>query len=972
MQFEHPGWLMVLALLVPVVWWSRGARVSLGPVRGIVVPALRCLLITALVLALAEPVILRSSNDLTVAVVLDRSRSINPSELDAAVDWVQQATADRGETDRLAVVHAARDASVVMMPDANGHIGIESVQGRTDASDLAEGVEYAKGLLPDVGAHRILLVSDGNETAGSLLEAASRAADAGIPIDVLPIRYERGGEVMVERLIAPADIRPGDAVDLRVVLRSQTTASGRLTLFRNGVPVPMNQGSTLDVTLEPGLTVVPLRAPATGGAMERYEVIFEPDAGTLDARTTNNTASAVSLNAGQGRILLVSDGEEGLERLAGVLRRRGMSVEAGGVDRILGGPAALAAWDAIVLVNLPRWSVPDHVDGELATWVQEGGGGLLMTGGPTSFGAGGWIGSQVAEILPVGLDPPAERQTRRGALAIILHSCEMPRGNYWGRKVAESAIEALSSLDYVGIVEFTNRGGQTEWAYPMQVAGNKRGALQAAASLSYGDMPTFGTAMRLALGSLESVEAGQKHVIIISDGDPQPPPPELLDRYVGAKVSVSTVMVGGHGTAMDRRRMNAIATITGGRFYDVQNPSQLPGIFIQEAQVVSRSLIQEGVFGPTWSGPGGGPLPAVAMEAIGALPPIGGYVLTESRGGLARASMIVPTEQADDPLLAWAHQGLGRVAVFTSDLGSRWAGLWANWEGEVPLWESTISWLMRPADDGLLTMTLREGDDGEVVVDIEAIDQDAGFLNFLQTQAVVMGPGGVSEPVTLKQSGPGRYHGQFSMADAGENAPVSGGGWVVGVRYQGVHPESGEAMQGWVQEAVIQNWPDEDRAVRSNDVLLAQVAERSGGRVLSMDEDPALVRIFDRAGLKPVAGQRTVWGALAILAAILLLVDIAVRRIVLDTQRRRVLSRRAAGMASSGVSSASVAWKQVKANVATKRASQSEPTQQPRPQQPPPDELQADKTVSELDDPQSTLSHLRAVRKRLRDQEGDQ
>ena len=45
-----------------------------------------------------------------------------------------------------------------------------------DASDLAEGVEYAKGLLPDVGAHRILLVSDGNETAGSLLEAASRAA----------------------------------------------------------------------------------------------------------------------------------------------------------------------------------------------------------------------------------------------------------------------------------------------------------------------------------------------------------------------------------------------------------------------------------------------------------------------------------------------------------------------------------------------------------------------------------------------------------------------------------------------------------------------------------------------------------------------------------------------------------------------------------------------------------------------------
>ncbi|MBT5382829.1 MAG: hypothetical protein HOL13_08320 [Phycisphaerae bacterium] len=972
MLFEHPGWLMVLVLLAPVVWRSRGARVSLGPVRGVVVPVLRCVLIIALVLALAEPVILRSNDDLTVAVVLDRSRSIMPTELDAAVDWVQQATVGRGESDRLAVVHAARDASVVMMPDANGQIGIEVVQGRTDASDLAGGVEYAKGLLPDAGAHRILLVSDGNQTAGSLLEAASRAADAGIPIDVLPIRYERDGEVMLERLIAPSDIRPGDAVDLRVVLRSQDAARGQLTLFRNGVRVPMGQGNTLDVRLEPGLTVVPLRAPASGGAMERYEVTFEPDVSTKDARATNNSASAVSLNAGQGLVLLVSDDGLGLERLAALLRRRGMSVEAGGVDRITGGPTALAAWDAIVLVNLPRWSLPDHVDAELATWVQDGGGGLLMTGGPTAFGAGGWIGSRIAEILPVGLDPPAERQVRRGALAIILHSCEMPRGNYWGRKVAESAIEALSSLDYVGIVEFENRAGGTEWAYPMQVAGDKRGALRAAASLKYGDMPTFASAMRLALNGLDGVEAGQKHVVIISDGDPAPPSAELLDQYVAAKISVSTVMVGGHGTPMDRRRMNVIATATGGRFYDVQNPKQLPGIFIQEAQVVSRSLIQEGAFEAVWSGPGGGPLPAIAMDSIGALPSIRGYVLTEPRGGLARVSMVVPTEQADDPLFAWSHQGLGRVAAFTSDLGNRWTGLWAGWEGEVSLWEHTISWLMRPADDGLLSMTLREGEDGEVVVDVEALDEDAGFLNFLQTQAVVMGPGGVSEPLSLKQSGPGRYRGQFSMADAGENAPVSGGGWVVGVRYRGVHPESGEAVQGWVQDAVIQNWPDEDRAVRSNDSLLAQVAERSGGRVLSMDEDPTLVRIFERTGLKPIAGQRTVWGALAILAAIVLLIDVAVRRIVPDAQRRHVLARRATALADTSVSSASVAWKRVKSRAATRRASRSEPKQVPPPSPSQSNDAKVDKPVDESDDAQSTLSHLRAVRKRLRDQEDEQ
>lgn len=968
MQFEHPGWLLLLVLLAPVLWYSRGARVSLGPIRGVIVPALRCLLIAALVLALAEPVMLRSSDDLTVAVVLDRSRSIADSELDAAVQWLQEATLDRGQSDRLAVVHAAREAAVVVMPDAHGQVGIEAVQGRTDASDLGGAVEFAKSLLPDAGAHRILLVSDGNETTGSLLESADRASEAGIPIDVLPIRYERGGEVMVERLIAPADIRPGDAVDLRVVLRSESPTTGRLVLLRNGIPIPMRDGAGLDITLEPGLTVVPLTAPAGGGSMQRYEAIFEPAAGSGDMRSTNNRAAAVSLHAGQGRVLLVSEGGQGAERLAGLLGRRGLAVEVGGVESIIGGPTALAAWDAIVLVNLPRWSLPDHVDGELAAWVRDGGGGLLMTGGPTAFGAGGWIGSEVAKILPLGLDPPAERQMRRGALAIILHSCEMPRGNYWGRKVAEAAIESLSCLDYVGIVEFENRSGGAEWALPMQIAGDKRAALHAAASLKYGDMPSFETAMQRALRGLEGVSAGQKHVIIISDGDPQPPPPSLLDHYVAAKVSVSTVMVGGHGTAMDRRRMKAIATVTGGRFHDVQNPSQLPAIFIQEAQVVSRSLVQEGTFSPQWQGPGGGPLPAGAIDAVGGIPGVEGFVLTESLGGLARNAIVIPTEQADDPLYAWAHQGLGRVVAFTSDLGTRWTRSWSGWEGEVPLWERTVSWLMRPRDEGLLSLRLRAGEDGEVVVDVEAMDADTGFLNFLQTQAVVMGPGGVSESLDLKQTGPGQYRGSFRMSGAGGGGGA-GGGWVVGVRYRGARPDSVDPVEGWVQGALVQRWPDEDRAVRSNEVLLSQVAQRSGGRVFSMDEDPTRVRVFERAGLPSTSGQRSIWSLLAVLAAVLLLIDIAVRRIVPDKQRRHILARRAAGLGGAAADSASVAWKQVKAKAAPRRIPPP-PPQRARPPMPTGSKpaAQPDEEASRED----TMSRLRAVRKRLRDPEDDQ
>ena len=77
-----------------------------------------------------------------------------------------------------------------------------------------------------------------------------------------------------------------------------------------------------------------------------------------------------------------------------------------------------------------------------------------MVGGAESFGAGGWIGSPVSEILPVDMDPPQKKQLPKGALVLIMHACEMPQGNYWGQQVAIAAVNTLSRLDLVGILAY--------------------------------------------------------------------------------------------------------------------------------------------------------------------------------------------------------------------------------------------------------------------------------------------------------------------------------------------------------------------------------------------------------------------------------------------------------------------------------------------------------------------------------------
>ena len=90
----------------------------------------------------------------------------------------------------------------------------------------------------------------------------------------------------------------------------------------------------------------------------------------------------------------------------------------------------------------------------------------------------------------------------------------------------------------------------------------------------------------------------QKHTIIISDGDPSPPTPELVKQFIAEKISVSTVVINPHG-GVDISGMQALAGATGGRHYMVMDPNELPSIFIKEAKTLKRSMIQNTTFVPS-------------------------------------------------------------------------------------------------------------------------------------------------------------------------------------------------------------------------------------------------------------------------------------------------------------------------------------------------------------------------------------
>ncbi len=879
-QFDEPVWLMLIPIgWALTLWIGRSSLSGMGTMSRRLALVARLLVIAFLAGAIARPHWRDEAKNVTTTVVEDTSRSIPEEWRGIARQFVDDVSDAAERDDRVSFISVAEEAYLVMLPGRPGDEPDMQFYGDVNGTNLGEAIQLSLAAMEDDTANRILLVTEGNETEGSLLRGAQAAKAVGVPIDVLPVKYRYSREVIVDRLAVPATARLGENVTLRAVIESRQPTTGRLTLLVNGEPVDLDAESPefgWPVTLGAGTNVIPIPVTLSRSGPQQFEAVFEPDDPSSDSIPENNRAIGVTFVSSEGRIMVVAEDPREASYLMGAMREARMDAVLVSPSDVPSNIIELGAYDCIVLVGVRAYQFSQRQQEDLRAYVHDLGGGLVMIGGDNSFGAGGWIGSPLADALPLKLDPPQKRQMPRGALVLIMHSCEMPRGNYWGVQTALAAVSNLSRLDLVGVVEYTWQQNNDMWVYPLSPVGNGAAVKRAINSLSFGDAPSFATMMRQALkGSansqgLQDVNAGAKHVIIISDGDPQPPTTALINEYKKAKVSVSTVAVFPHmggASSPDIGKMKRIATATGGRHYAVTKQNQLkelPNIFIREAVTVRRNMVWEGdPFSPAIVD-----MSVPTMRGIRSVPPITGYVVTGEREGLAQ---VVLRGQEKDPVLAMWQYGLGKSVAFTSDATNRWASSWVAWDGFRAFWEQHIRWAMRPGGSAdVRIFTDDEGPRTRLIV--EALDPDGERMSFVRWTGRVVGPDGQSDDVELRQVGPGRYEGFVESAQAGA--------YVLNLRYNGPPVDGGDPLRGTVQAAITRPFADEFRSLQDNAPLLVQVAEMTGGRVLDpMDTE---VNLWDREGLTMPVATVPIWLQVALVGIGLFLADVAVRRVRID------------------------------------------------------------------------------------------
>ncbi|MFK7818153.1 MAG: VWA domain-containing protein [Planctomycetaceae bacterium] len=892
----------LLLLVTPWIWWMNAAGFS-GLTRGRAMVSLlvRLTVVGLFVILIAEPRAVRTKDVISTVFAIDISDSVDQT-LDSSLQFVSQTVRDKvKEEDEAGLVVFARNAAVELPPRQTFPFeGAVNARIGRDATNIEQTLSLSAALLKEENRGRIVLISDGTETSGHMREVLDDLKSREIAVDVLPIEYKYDSEVLLERLDLPRYVKIGENYEADVVMSSRKAGKGRLILKENGEEIFNDQ-----IEFPAGKKRITLPIKLREPGYYEYTATIRPEA-DIDHIDANNTVRNFIFIEGEGKVLLVYDPDDDLDRgpLVTALEDGERFVETMASVDFPRSSLSLMSYDAIVFNNVPA----DHFDSVQMQAVHDAvyhlGIGFMMVGGRNSFGPGGYHHTPIEEALPVSMDITKKKVLPKGALAIILHTCEFPEGNTWAKRITKRAIKVLGEQDEVGAIGYDFQVGE-KWIFELTPAGEYDKLVPQINAAQIGDMPSFDPTMQMGLNALKKSDAAAKHMIIISDGDPPIPQPKLLEDFKAAGVSVSTVAVFPHG-GRDIQSMQVIASVTGGRFYFPDDPNQLPAIFIKEAKTLKRSMIQNKTITPQLEFDDGN-----IMKGIEGLPPLHGYVLASTKPS-AKTVLRVPEEEEGevDPILSVWQYGLGVSAAFTSDFSPNWGKDWAGWEQLNAFLKQTMIRVSRVRQQGHLRMwNYVSGNDGVIVVedfhpestflDVQAVVSrlDAGSrrpgpVKAIETPDVTddykikdedamdnatverakrdfrnaetaLGEDGRAT-LKLQQVGPRRYQARI---------PLDGQG-----RYQVMAVAQGGERKETVQGGMIVPYSPEYLRFESNHVALQEIAAVTGGKVLNPD-----------SGAEDIYGERDpkrsswpVFDWFLISLAILIPVDVGIRRVQLD------------------------------------------------------------------------------------------
>jgi uncharacterized membrane protein len=833
-------WPLLLLLLVPyILWVQRRTLTDLSPRHLQLSGAVRSTIVALLAFALMQPVIYRSGTWISAVYLLDVSESVSPQSIQSAIQWIQD-TNRAGSPDHARFIPFAANSTVFEKADQLKDVQVANgvFRGSIDQSgtDIESAFDTAIRSFAPHHLKRLVLLSDGNENSGHMMNMLSRLKSEGIHIYTVPSQARSNRDVWIENIMAPSQVTAEELFPMEAHVYSQAETTAEVEIRQGDKTL-----GTKRVQLIRGLNRV---AFETSIKDEAGPVIIDAEVKAEgDPFPQNNKFRSSIVVIGRPKILYVESHLQSARYLQTALTTEGLNVNTVEPGAVPGTIEGLDAYDAVILSDVARNSLSDAQMKTLATYVRDLGGGFILAGGENNYGDGGYSKTAIEEVLPVTFEAKKEKPDSVAMIMVLDKS-----GSMGGQKIemtkeaAKAPLALLKDTDSFGVVAFDYN---FYWPVKFQTASNRAAISQAISTIIAGGETNIYPALREAYIQLAGSSNQVKHVILLSDGRSLPDDFEGLTRKMAdSKITVSTVAV---GNGADRELLSQIANWGHGRTYYLEDPAAVPQIFTEETEMATGKTLREESFKPIVK------KNVDAFKGINfdAAPPLLGYVATKSKD----TSEVLLESRRKDPILARWQYGLGKTAAFLSDLKDRWAVDWLRWNGYPKFWSQVVREIMRRQDDNEFDFrVVKEGT--EAKISINAIRKDGQFRNKLETQIRVIGPDQAVADVAVHQVGPGEYEAKYPLAQKGSYI------------FRAVGSDSGGQSR-----VLTYSYPDEYHFYPPNTESLRSISNETKGRFQPRPED-----IFEPNG-ETTASPTPLWPYLTALALVLYVTDVLLRRL---------------------------------------------------------------------------------------------
>jgi len=742
----HP-WLLllfiplVLLTLWPVFRLPRARRFTLNRKVSLCLHSIILILLLGL---LADMTMYREREDVSTILLVDLSASTEGS-FDSVCSFAEELSATAGEKNKVGIVTFAKDALYVSELSGNG----DSVQSafmnsmefpEAEATNLEDALYFAESLLSEKDNRRIIILSDGMQTDGDALAAAGILAERGVRVDAVCIPAKAVGyEMQVNMVSHPETMNVGETVELRAVVESNYDASAEIRFYDNGKVI-----NKRIVSIVQGLTELTAEYTPTASGVHEISARIIP---VNEENKKNNVAYSWLEVKGSGSLLVI-DGTGRESKKFRELLSGEYSITKIEPEEAEGYTNQLVTFDGIILMNVSNADLPEGFDQALETYVKRYGGGILTSGGGNTYAYGSMIDTAFEEFLPVSLEEPEEQTT---AMMIVVDTSSSMDGlrHEMAIQGTMQCIETLADTDYAGVLTFDRT---VNVIYELSSLEQREEMLAAVEEIELGRGTYMTEATQEAFDQLKEFEADNRHVIILSDGEPQDSGYiRVIKQMANNGISVSAIAV---GQGADRRIMETIAETGGGSFYNAATVKDLPDIMVEETMAATDSYRQTGNFPiavASYSTLLGG---VVAEE----LPNMSGYVTTFHKKGAEQYLTINDGE----PLYVQWDYGTGKVGSFTADLRGNDSEALFDSEAGQQLIRNMVEGVIR--GDGKVTAIQIEVEEKNTTAEITV----SAPLNGKETLKVdVILPDNSEQDMEMTLGMDGMYHGEFEFTPAG-------------------------------------------------------------------------------------------------------------------------------------------------------------------------------------------------------------